>query len=230
MTSTRPATPASDASNASFTCSSGKFGPSSSRSSQAARAHVVEQHRQRHRRVLGAVHRPGEELLAAVELAEVEVEPLAGRRNADDHAGAAAAGEAQRASPSSPGCRRRRAPGRRRRERPLHQLLQPVGVVVCVAPSSRASSSRASSGSTTTIASAPAIRAPWTQNWPTPPAPITSTVARLDARGEQHRPDAGHRRAAEQCRLLERDPATQRQRERSVTVMRSCMQPVAVPR
>ena len=28
MTSTRPATPASDASNASFTCSSGKLGPS----------------------------------------------------------------------------------------------------------------------------------------------------------------------------------------------------------
>ena len=32
MTSTRPREPASDASNASFTCSSGKLGPSSSRS------------------------------------------------------------------------------------------------------------------------------------------------------------------------------------------------------
>src|SRR5919204_3177745 len=52
----------------------------------------------------------------------------------------------------------------------------PSGVAVRVAPSRAACPSRASSGSMQTISAAPAMRAPWTQNWPTPPAPTTSTT------------------------------------------------------
>src|SRR6266487_2885631 len=45
---------------------------------QSSGAHVLEQDRQRDGRVLGSVHRPGQPLLAAVELARVEVESRSG--------------------------------------------------------------------------------------------------------------------------------------------------------
>ena len=49
------------------------------------------------------------------------------------------------------------------------------------------------------------MRAPWTTNWPTPPAPTTSTVEPASTpAGEEHRADARQRGAAEQRRLLQR--------------------------
>jgi hypothetical protein len=57
---------------------------------------VLQQDRERDRGILGAVHRPRQPLLAAIELAGIEVEPGAGRREADDDTAAAAASPAQR--------------------------------------------------------------------------------------------------------------------------------------
>ena len=102
---------------------------------------------------------------------------------------------------------------------------------MCVAPSSRASSSRASSGSTTTIAAAPAIRAPWTQNWPTPPAPITSTVSPGSVRAANSTaPTPVIAAQPSSAASSSETPPPIGSAQRSVTVMRSCRQPVAVPR
>ena len=96
MTSTRPGSPARLARNASSARSSGNDGPTRLAELELAGADEVEQPRQRHRRILGAVDRPGQRLLAVRELERVELELLAAGRQADDDGGAAAARPAER--------------------------------------------------------------------------------------------------------------------------------------
>ena len=52
-----------------------------------------------------------------------------------------------------------------------------AGSTVWVAPAARLASRRGACGSTATIVAAPAMRAPWITDWPTPPQPITATLA-----------------------------------------------------
>ena len=95
-TRTRPAGSSRLACTASSIRSSGKVSPRSERQLEVARRDMLQQERQRDGRVLGAVHRPGEDLLPAQELARVEIEAEAGRRQADHHRRAPAAREAER--------------------------------------------------------------------------------------------------------------------------------------
>ena len=95
-TSTRPAGSSRLACTASSIALEREDLPEQRRQLEPARRDVLEQDRQRDGGILRAVHRPREELLAAEELARVEVEPQPGRRQPDHHGRAAAAGEAQR--------------------------------------------------------------------------------------------------------------------------------------
>ena len=214
-TSTRPAGSARLAWTASSIASSGEHLAEQGRQLEPAGGDVLEQDRQRDGRILRAVHRPGQELLAPQELAGIEVEPQPGRRQSHHHRRAAAAREAER---------------RRARLGIAHRIEAVVGALRGdrrrSPPSGRRDARRAwrraeapahgapSTGSTTTIASAPAIRAPWTTNWPTPPrADHERDPAGLGTRREQHRADPGQRGAAEERRLAERHGAARRQRD-----------------
>ena len=96
VTSTRPGSPARLAWKASSARSSGNDGPTRLASSSSPERDEVDQPRQRHRRILGAVDRPRQRLLAVRELERVELELLAAGRQADDDGGAAAARPAER--------------------------------------------------------------------------------------------------------------------------------------
>jgi hypothetical protein len=52
-----------------------------------------------------------------------------------------------------------------------------AGSTAWVAPTRRLASRRPAAGSTARMVAAPAMRAPWTTDWPTPPQPITATLA-----------------------------------------------------
>ena len=82
-----------------------------------------------------------------------------------------------------------------------------------MAPRSRDCARRASNGSTATIVSAPAIRAPWTTNYRLRPrrsrAPMTQ--ARRGRHSRRHRlPSARRNRAAPRCRARSRPEAAER--------------------
>ena len=156
--------------------------------------------------------------------------PSASSRGSRTRTGRARASRRPPAGRRRPRCRRRassgaRASSSRARRRRRRRSRRPrgsssfiasrtsSGAQARVAPSASACSRRASTGSTTRISAAPAIRAPWTTNWPTPPAPITSAVKPGSGpRGVQHGADAGERGAAEQRRLLHRHGVAERHR------------------
>ena len=96
VTSTRPGSPARLAWNASSARSSGNEGPTRLASSSSPARDEVDQLRQRHRRILGAVDRPRQRLLAIGELERIELELLAAGGQADDDRRAAAARPAER--------------------------------------------------------------------------------------------------------------------------------------
>ena len=187
---------------ASFTSSSGKVGPDERRELEAAGTHVVEQDGQRDRGILGAVHRPREPLLAAHELARVEVEACAGGRETDDDA-----------RPTARVCRER-GRGRRRvadrvervvravRRDLRQQLVEPLG------------RDRVRRAERERLVAAPRERIDADDRRRTRDAGALhdelAHAARTDhdharprrhARAEEHRPDAGQRRAPEQRRL-----------------------------
>ena len=96
-------------------------------------------------------------------------------------------GRRWRRGPARPGRRRRGRSGRWRRTAPRSCASSPPG---------RRRRSR----------DAPAMRAPWITDWPTPPHPITVTVAPgLDLRGVQRGADAGGDAAADERELLRRE-------------------------
>ena len=71
-------------------------GADEAREVESARAHELDQLRQRHRRILGAVDRSRQRLLPVRELERIELELLAARRQADNDGRAAAARPAER--------------------------------------------------------------------------------------------------------------------------------------
>jgi len=99
-------------------------------------------------------------------------------------------------------------------------IASSIEATACVAPSSFACSRRYSNGSTATMTSAPAIRAPCTALEPTPPVPTTTTVSPGPTWGPIDRgAEAGGDPAADQRRQLQWDVVVDLMQESSCTTV-----------